>query len=483
MKHTLLKIGAFSIATAATAVGSVLLADKSVKKLANGKLADGKTKVRKPEEQINNETEIAPTTKSEKPAYTPAPEVEQNSSPNSESEFKDNFNFTPAPKVEETFEKTQSSEPDFMLNFTPAPNVDGTPEYNPVSAVEQESAEEILPNINLDEVENIITNFEVADDNVAEPEEQKPAYEPQNEDLIGEPQEVDFSMPFIPAPKQTTTNESADTSNDSYSSFNGLPYAAAGSVSQQSEPKFEMPIQPAMPVEPQMPTQPDIGVVPQMPAMPQTPSNPDIQSVPQMPVAPQVDPAVEVPSQNNNYYNDINAEEEIYVSSPVSEEPVVLNPQDVYGEEQLKEPEVISNNIEPEIELTPGPGFVDFNNESKEPTYGQPIFDSPIKVGKTKVIGNSVVSDEPNNKAIEMVVDKFTNVNKNNLVSIMTQDGSGMVFEFSTNFKKNADTLTNVYTTTSNGDVFQPSDAEKLSALNFGRTFINDKKELTEFFN
>lgn len=584
MKHPFLKLGAFTLATATTAVGSLILADKSMKKLVEGKLADGESKVRKPVDEIvtaNNpdrivkekpqepKEEILPNLSmdevasiinaaSSQNAPTPTindvedtqfdaqpipqdPAVVQNDyfeEQPVETDF-NNMPFAPAgaqdnfePQIEMPFAAAGAIDP--VPPISPEPQFELSPTIDPVPVVDPATA--IEPEVNFDseismEPMDSFNQFETGIDN--DPVQVNP--EAFNNFAT--------EMPFAPA-SQPEIEMSAQPVFDT-----------------ASEITMEMPQQPEMPVAPQLPDQPDIQVAPQMPVQPEFIPN-------EIPVVPDTQVQPPIP-QEQSIYNDYNnamqqpVEEDVMVTRPISDEPTVFIPEEVqeaYQEQpqefqQEEEIEIVTHPSyiqEPKddsgIELTAGPSFAQYQQQAQpepvvqapyepapqveipmyqpaqpapviqteyqpepqvempmyqpaqpivqqqpvenvepkvdtKPTYGQPVLDTPFKVGKTRVIGTSIVSDEPENKAIEMVTAKYPNLEKNRLVSIMAQDGSGIVFEFSTAFKRNENTLVNVYSTTSDGNVILPTDEERIGALNFGQSFITDKAELSEFFD
>lgn len=98
----------------------------------------------------------------------------------------------------------------------------------------------------------------------------------------------------------------------------------------------------------------------------------------------------------------------------------------------------------------------------------------------SKKIGDNTVSLDPNDNLICLVNSEF-NIDKDKLVSISSESGLGLVFEFMYPTMKNEATLINVYSKNPEGKLFLPPKEENDSVLAFGRSFITDSEEFKKF--
>lgn len=432
--NKLLKIGMVAVATAATTVGSIIIADKSLKKLVKGVVELEPSKIRKP--------------------------VQDNEIPNFDNE---------------SVVREPSSEP----------------------------AQEILPTLGYDDISKVINNANATveqpqievQENVVQPpvgplEEAVPS-QPiavideveitgnnpfETDDLPEVP--VSDDLPEIPAPSEEVEDIKAQKaqSRPEVEITMGLPYIAgklenlelneqpnlAKSVAKQDEPKTN-------PVEEE--------------------------KAPELPKEEIANPFLDTALIDQDLSKSVTqTDESVLITSPTTDEPIVALPIDEEETAIDDSPIVVSGPYinqaqklpeQPNLAQSEAPIEFEENTKSinnEERKHGEPIIPNHMEYGKTKVVGDNIVSDEPYNKAIEMVATEYPNVQRNRLVSIMAQDGAGIVFEFSNDRAKNENTLVNVYSVKPNGDVILPSAREKAGAIEFGRKFITDKPELSEFF-
>ncbi|MEG1819671.1 MAG: hypothetical protein RR012_05600 [Oscillospiraceae bacterium] len=187
-------------------------------------------------------------------------------------------------------------------------------------------------------------------------------------------------------------------------------------------------------------------------------------------------------------------QDQISVSNPTTDIPVVAyvaEENEVKVEEQPSPIVVSGPYLDEQIQLPEEPSIEEVEDSIELPVaeeiakpqleFGEPILSNPVEVGNTVVIGNSIVSDDPNNKAIGLVALSFPGIFRDRLVSIIAQDESGIVFEFSNNRTRSENTLLNVYSITAEGEVFLPREEERTAALEFGKAFITDMPELGDF--
>lgn len=446
----ILKLGAFAVATVATAAGSLLLADKSLKVLIKGVVGSGPTtptKLRKPVKDgiVPNfgQDFVAREQSTQQPEdILPMINLDDVASIVNNAVNSNDFTLNELTSIEKS--PIESNEIDITpMEPTPTP-IDIMPiEATPIEVT---SIEPTMMDINEFEAQAIMqppisNDLPIIDTNPME-EEPKPEME------------MTFGLPYIAGKLENLDcNEDAQV-NDTIN--------------------MERPIK----QEPEIITSPIAEIEPEK-----------IQET-----------TTEKQEESSNPFLDmsliqqdtLNLDNSVTATSTVIDEPIAATPSDeermvlertpviVSGrhldnaEDQLP-PEPVLSQIEPQIGITK-----EDINLSIEPE--EPVVLKAAESGKTKVIGTNIVSDEPYNKAIDMVVLQFKGVERDRLVSIMSQDGAGLVFEFSNNRVKNENTLDNVFSITKNGKVVLPPEHEKAGALAFGKTFITDKPELSEFF-
>ena len=418
------KIGALAVATVATAAGSLLLADKSLKVLIKGVIGPETTTLRKP--------------------------VKDGTVPN--------FG-------QESVAREQPAQP----------------------------PEEILPTIALDDVASVVNNAVNSNDIDITPIEPTPT-------------PIDI-MPIEATPIEVTSIEPAIMGiNELEAQFadqlpisNDLPIIETKPLEEESKPEIEMTF--GLPYIAGKLENLDCNEDAQV----NDPSNisepikqePEIflNSIAEIEPEKTYEITAEKQEESKNPFLDmsligqdtLNLDNSATVTSSVTDEPigsisldeertpVIVSGRHLDNAEDQLPPEPVLSQIEPQIGIT---------KEDIKPLIEpeEPVILKAAESGKTKVIGTNIVSDEPYNKAIDMVVLQFKGVERDRLVSIMSQDGAGLVFEFSNNRVKNENTLDNVFSITKNGKVVLPPEHEKAGALAFGKTFITDKPELSEFF-
>ena len=98
----------------------------------------------------------------------------------------------------------------------------------------------------------------------------------------------------------------------------------------------------------------------------------------------------------------------------------------------------------------------------------------------TDKIGDNTVSVDPADPLISKVSSEY-GVPEERLVSIKSDAGMGLVFEFIDPFIKNDSTLMNVYSHTPDGKMVLPDAKEAQQVIDFGKKFITDHEALAEF--
>ena len=437
--NKLLKVGMVAIATAATTVGSIILADKSLKKLVKGVVELEPSKIRKP---------------------------------------------------------VQDSE---------VPNFD---KESVVREPSLEPAEEILPNLEYDDIAKVISNANVTAEQPQKQEEQSIVEPP-----IGPLEEA------IPAHQPIIASDEIEVTGNNPFATDGLPKVSTIDELPEIPAPSELPQQEAEVEKPEK--KPEVEITMGLPYIAGkledlelikspnikaenavTTDKPKETSVAdekvQASVQPQEDstnPFLDTSLIDNNLkQTEVQADESVLITSPITDEPIVALPIDEEESAAGDSPVIVrgpyinqSQNLPEQPDLAQSQEPIEFENntvsvENEERKIGESIIPNHMEYGKTKVIGSNIVSDEPYNKAIEMVAKEYQGVQRYRLVSIMSQDGAGIVFEFSNSRSKNEDTLINVYSIKPNGDIVLPSPREKAGAIEFGKTFITDKPELSEFF-
>jgi|GEM_PF-2362379 len=443
--NKILKLGALAVATAATAAGSVFLADKSLKSLIKGMLGSEVTKLRKPvkdDEILSFEQESVVRDQLDETQEEILPRINLDDV----ASVIDNAAFS---NDLPTIEAAPPVEP-ASIDITPMEPTPTTIDITPIEATPIE-----ITSIEGEPIPIDITQLETAI---------------QTQPLISNELPIIETKPLEVEPEVEITL--------------GLPYLAGKlenlEYNEGAKPVKQIKIEEAVKQEPEIIIDPIAEIEPKK--------------------AQEV--TVEKQEKSSNPFLDMSLiqqdafsiDETVKVTRPSTDEPIVAIPPEeevavvedipiiVSGpyldetKDQLP-PEPVLSQVEPEIEITKQD-----INPTIEREFGEPILSRAVEYGKTKVIGTNIVSDEPYNKAIEMVALQFPDIQRDRLVSIMSNDGAGIVFEFSSNRARNENTLVNVFSITPNGKIMLPTAQERSGALEFGKAFITDKPELNEFF-
>ncbi len=480
--NKLLKIGVLAAATAATAAGSIFLADNNLKKLIKDMVNSEPTKLRKAEKD-----NVAESYKQESVIREPSTQ-EQDILPN--IDINDVANVINNANIEQVVNQANAE-----------PIVVESPVVEQTAENYAEPISESIP-----EVEQFANNYANDISNPfcqqEEPVPQVPTLEFEQPLNVEEPQIIE---PQVEEPQNCVAEE------DDIDFMPSLPYIAGKLETLYEEDMIDKPEQ--APVQPVKASEPEI-VFESMDEVDNSSSNPffSLDTTTQGQKAPEQAPVLNEnivaepveekqvqasssnpffdPSLINNSNIDANNyQDDIMVTRPATDEPVVAY---VPQEEPLQEESsvVVSGPYIAQEEIPSQPSFVPEETsvnlpnpaEAQQEQYGQPVlFNEPVQTGRNKVIGNSFVSDEADNVMINLVVNQFPAVPKSRLVAMKAQDGSGIVFEFADESVRNENTLTNVYSITLNGDVFLPRAEERLGAINFGKSFITDMPEFRDF--
>ncbi|MDO5014834.1 MAG: hypothetical protein Q4E28_02630 [Clostridia bacterium] len=124
----------------------------------------------------------------------------------------------------------------------------------------------------------------------------------------------------------------------------------------------------------------------------------------------------------------------------------------------------------------------DLNPDDLNVLSGDDMEDAEF-VRKTKHYKTVSISDELNNPMILNVV-KNHSANAENLISLKTAKGTGLVFEFSEIENRTADTLIKVYSLISDtAPAMIPPESSKEEALQKGKKFIEHTAEFNDFLS
>ncbi len=433
--NKLLKVGMVAVATAATTIGSIILADKSLKKLVKGVVELEPSKIRKPV-QDNEIPNFDKESVVREPSLEPAEEILPNLEYNDIAKVINNANA----KVDQPQIQSEQSivEPPIgpLEEAIPAQPIIANDEVK-VTGNNPFATDDLSQVPTIDELPEIPAPIELPQQEIEEPEK-KPEVE------------ITMGLPYIAGKLEDLE-------------LNESPNPKAKNAVKTEEPK-------AMPV---------VDEKVEVTTLQEEISNPFLDTT-------LIDKDINQP--------EVQMDESVLITSPVTDEPIVALPIDEDESVVGDSPVIVSGpfinqsqNLPEQPDLAQSQESIEFEDnttsvENEERKIGEPIIPNHMEYGKTKVIGSNIVSDEPYNKAIEMVAKEYQGVQRDRLVSIMSQDGAGIVFEFSNSRAKNEDTLVNVYSIKPNGDIVLPSTREKAGAIEFGKTFITDKPELSEFF-
>lgn len=241
MKRPFLKIGAFTVATVATAVATTMLSNKSVKKLVKSILSDGQSKIHKSSEENNNS-------------------IYQNNSDirKSDKHFKE--------------EILQNVYRDDVTDTINSKDTKDTKESQPVENNQQYNTDEYSsPFISSSDVDDEVhsnTNVNFNSENEVNVTDKSLNNQESPIQSMDEQETIDYQL----QPNSVSFESEVQTDN-----FNG-------------ESTLEMPQQPQMPVAPSLPTEPDIPSSPNMPATPNFEPNQEIPIIPQTPAQPTIPP-------------------------------------------------------------------------------------------------------------------------------------------------------------------------------------------------
>ena len=528
-----LKIGVLAVATAATAAGSIFIADKGLKSLVKGMMNSEPTKLRQPVK--DNDVEKFDHESIIREPSTETQDILPQINLNDVAAVINNANLEQIAQAPVQDSITVEAPIQQELVF------EQPPVYQQPIVFEQPPVEFEQPGYQQDEI-----TFE--QDAVYQPEsvvefDQTAEYQPDAADLedapIYQPEPIVYDQETVYEPETIAAEQDVQAESE-LDIMPSLPYIAGKLETLYEENKIdkpeaeqvpEIPVIPHVEVAPEIPEVKEQDVVieaMELPAINEIPTIKvgfvePVQAVEQQPLtAPEIEvekvveqPVIaeesipqqtvveEKPKSSNPFFDptmfeqvseqiEEEQQEEIQVTSPLTDIPFVAYiPED--NEDIEDSPVEVSGPYlsQNEVQMPVQPAFVPAESEVSLPTaqeaatpeisFSDPIIPASDLLVRTVVIGNSIVSDEPQNGIINLVVNQFPQIQKENLVSLMAQDGSGIVFEFTNNNVRNQDTLSNVFSISSDGTVFLPLEDERAAAIDFGKAFITDMPEFGEF--